>query len=146
MQIQIGDVRPSIESFHALLKFIYYGHTNMSTEDSLYLFQAPSFYGFTNNRLQAFCKHNLEHNITFDNVLQILEAADKMHVSDIKDHALQIVVHNFNQVIKQPKMQNMSRELLLEILMAIADSVGVEGLNRALNQDMAAISIHSESL
>ena len=43
----------------------------MPPEDSLYLFPAPYFYGFTNNRLQAFCKNNLEKNVTVQNVVQV---------------------------------------------------------------------------
>lgn len=70
----------------------------MPPENSLYLFQASSFYGFSNNRLQAFCKHNLEHNIHFENVLQILEASDKMNIPDIKAYALRMIVHDFSQV------------------------------------------------
>lgn len=70
----------------------------MPPENSLYLFQASSFYGFTNNRLQAFCKHNLEHNIHFENVLQILEASDNMNIPSIKAYALRMIVHDFSQV------------------------------------------------
>ncbi|XP_035780343.1 leucine-zipper-like transcriptional regulator 1 homolog [Anopheles albimanus] len=121
VNIQIGDISPSLEAFDSLLRYIYYGDTKMPPEDSLYLFQAPCFYGFANNRLQAFCKHNLENNITYDNVLQILEASDKMNVLDIKNYALKMVVHNFSQVAKLPKMQDLSRELLLDVIMAIAD-------------------------
>jgi len=36
-----------------------------------YLFAAPYYYGFSNNRLQAYCKQNLEMNVTVENVLQV---------------------------------------------------------------------------
>jgi hypothetical protein len=70
----------------------------MPPEDSLYLFSAPYFYGFTNNRLQAFCKQNLEMNVTFENVMQILEAADRMQASDMKKYSLNLIVHHFPKV------------------------------------------------
>lgn len=70
----------------------------MPPEDSLYLFTAPVFYGFTNNRLQAFCKQNLEMNVTFENVIQILEAADRMQATDMKKYALNLIVHHFSKV------------------------------------------------
>lgn len=54
--------------------------------------------GFTNNRLQAFCKQNLENNVTSDNVLQILEAADKMQAIDIKKYALRMIMNDFPTV------------------------------------------------
>lgn len=44
-QIQICDSVPSEPAFDSLLRYIYYGETNMPTEDSLYLFQAPIYYG-----------------------------------------------------------------------------------------------------
>jgi len=89
---------PSLQSFDSLLRYIYYADVNMPPEDSLYLFSAPYFYGFTNNRLQAFCKQNLEMNVTFENVIQILEAADSMQATDMKNYALGLIVHHFPKV------------------------------------------------
>ena len=68
------------QAFDSLLRYIYWGDVTMPPEDSLYLFSAPYFYGFTNNRLQAFCKQNLEMNVSVSNVVQILEASDKIQV------------------------------------------------------------------
>ena len=75
----------------------------MPPEDSLYLFTAPVFYGFTNNRLQAFCKQNLEMNVTFENAIQILEAADRMQAVDMKKYALNVIVHHFSKVRYPPE-------------------------------------------
>lgn len=70
----------------------------MPPEDSLYLFTAPVFYGFTNNRLQTFCKENLETNVTCDNVIEILEASDKMQANDIKKYTMELIIDNFGKV------------------------------------------------
>ncbi|RZF36495.1 hypothetical protein LSTR_LSTR015297 [Laodelphax striatellus] len=94
VNIQIGESIPSRQAFDSLLRYIYYADVNMPPEDSLYLFSAPYFYGFTNNRLQAFCKQNLEMNVTVENVLQILEAADRMQALDMKKYALRLIVHH----------------------------------------------------
>lgn len=110
----------------------------MPPEDSLYLFQAPSFYAFTNNRLQAFCKHNLEHNITHENVLQILEASDRMNVPDIKNYALRMIVQDYAQVVRLPKMKNLSRDLLLDVIMAVADILNEKRVSQA------QVCIHSD--
>lgn len=80
-----------------------------------------SLLGLANSRLQVYCKHNLEHNIHVQNVLQILEASDKMNVPDIKKYALSMIVRDFSQVTRLPKMQNLSRDLLLEMIQAVAD-------------------------
>ena len=114
---------PSRQSFQSLLKYIYYGNVNMPPEDSLYLFTAPSFYIFTNNRLQVYCKHNLERNVKVDNVIQILEAADKSQALDTKKYALSLIVRHFSKVAKQPRMQCLSKELLLDVLKAVGEEM-----------------------
>ena len=53
LQIAIGEMVPSLQAFNSLLRYIYYGDVTMPTEDSLYLFPAPYFYGFSNHRLQV---------------------------------------------------------------------------------------------
>lgn len=53
-QIAIGEMIPSQQAFDSLLRYIYHGDVTMPPEDSLYLFPAPYFYGFTNNRLQVY--------------------------------------------------------------------------------------------
>jgi len=55
---------PSRQAFDSLLRYIYYGDVTMPPEDSLYLFAAPYFYGFTNNRLQV-CQSCAMFCITF---------------------------------------------------------------------------------
>lgn len=140
VNIQIGDVSPSLEAFNSLLRYIYYGETKLPPQDALYLFQAPSFYGLSNNRLQSFCKYSLEHNITYENVLQTLEAADITKVYDIKEHALKLIVKEFSTVARLPKMSTLSRELLLEIIQAVADAHG----EVLMSNDLSSISINTE--
>jgi len=52
-QTSIGEMVPTRQAFDSLLRYIYYGDVTMPPEDSLYLFSAPYYYGFTNNRLQV---------------------------------------------------------------------------------------------
>ncbi|KAG6449738.1 leucine-zipper-like transcriptional regulator 1 [Manduca sexta] len=121
VNIQICDTVPSEEAFDSLLRYIYYGDTNMPTEDSLYLFQAPIYYGFTNNRLQVFCKHNLQSNVSPENVLAILQAADRMRAADIKEYALKMIVHHFGLVARQEAIKNLAQPLLVDIIWALAE-------------------------
>ncbi|CAH2093649.1 unnamed protein product [Euphydryas editha] len=121
VNIQICDTVPSEEAFDSLLRYIYYGDTNMPTEDSLYLFQAPIYYGFTNNRLQVFCKHNLQSNVSLENVLAILQAADRMRATDIKEYALKMIAHHFELVTRQDAIKNLAQPLLLDIIWAYVD-------------------------
>lgn len=132
---------PSLESFNSLLRYIYYGDVNMPPEDSLYLFSAPYFYAFTNNRLQAFCKQNLEMNVTSENVIHILEAADRMQATDMKKYALNLIVLNFTKVATSPKIRSLSKELILDILMALASDMN----DSKMCQDMSSVSLSSDS-
>jgi hypothetical protein len=52
-------------------------------------------------RLQVFCKTNLERNVTVENVLQILEAADRSQAADMKKYALSLIVRYFSKVCPQ---------------------------------------------
>ncbi|KAF7238957.1 Leucine-zipper-like transcriptional regulator 1 [Varanus komodoensis] len=123
VNISIGEMVPSKQAFESMLRYIYYGEVNMPPEDSLYLFAAPYYYGFYNNRLQAYCKQNLEMNVTVENVLQILEAADKTQALDMKRHCLHIIVHQFTKVSKLPNLRSLSQPLLLDIIESLANHI-----------------------
>lgn len=140
VNIQIGEISPSIEAFNSLLRYIYHGDTKMPPEDSLYLFQAPCFYGFTNNRLQAFCKNNLENNINADSVLQVLEASDRMNVPDIKAYALQKMISDIQRVARLPRMRQLNNGLLVDIIITLADFIS----DARLKNDLTSITIHSD--
>ncbi|KAI8442079.1 hypothetical protein MSG28_005715 [Choristoneura fumiferana] len=77
--------------------------------------------GFTNNRLQVFCKHNLQSNVTPENVLAILQAADRMRATDIKEYALKMIVHHFPLVARQESIRVLAQPLLVDIVMALAE-------------------------
>lgn len=139
--ISIGEMVPSRQSFDSLLRYIYYGEVEMPPEDSLYLFSAPHFYIFSNNRLQVFCKTNLERNVTMENVMQILEAADRSQASDMKKYALNLIVRHFPKVAPLPRLRLLSRELLLEILYALADDMN----DGKMVQDMSCLSFNSDN-
>ncbi|KAM3841303.1 leucine-zipper-like transcriptional regulator 1 isoform 3-T3 [Vipera latastei] len=123
VNISIGEMVPSKQAFESMLRYIYYGEVNMPPEDSLYLFAAPYYYGFYNNRLQAYCKQNLEMNVTVENVLQILEAADRTQALDMKRHCLYIIVHQFTKVSKLPNLRSLSQPLLLDIIESLANHI-----------------------
>ncbi|EPQ13500.1 Leucine-zipper-like transcriptional regulator 1 [Myotis brandtii] len=99
-----------------------FGDSSLTSSPS-YLFAAPYYYGFYNNRLQAYCKQNLEMNVTVQNVLQILEAADKTQALDMKRHCLHIIVHQFTKVSKLPTLRSLSQQLLLDIIDSLASHI-----------------------
>lgn len=63
-----------------------------------------------------------------------------MEVPDIKKYALSMIVREFSQVARLPKMQNLSRNLLLEVIEAMADVLG----EIRFNSDLSSLSVHSD--
>lgn len=67
----------------------------------------------------------MERNVSSENVVQILEAADKSQThcqtNDMKRYALNLIVKNFHKVVHLPQVKDLKRELLLDILYAMAE-------------------------
>ena len=120
IEITFGKVVPSQEAFQSLLKYLYYGEVNMPPEDSLYIFSAPNFFGFTNTRLQSFCKCNLERSVSLENVVKLLEVSDNISLEAMKRHCLNLITAHFPSLISQPEFRELSKELLLEVLETLA--------------------------
>lgn len=81
----------------------------MKAQDALYLLAAPSFYGFSNDRLQMFCKQILETKICVDNVLDIFESADRIRAIEMKRHALKLIVRHYSQIAERAQFANLSK-------------------------------------
>lgn len=58
----------------------------------------------------------------------------------IKKYALSMIVREFTKVARLPKMQSLKKNLLLEILEAMADVLG----ELRFSNDLSAISVHSD--
>ena len=98
---------------------------------------------FLFNKIVLFCiQHNLERNVTIENVIQIIEAADKSNTQDMKKYALDLIVRNFPRVAHLPQMKVLSRDLLLDILYALADDMSTypEG-GRLLTHELSSCSL-----
>jgi len=120
VKITFGKIIPTQQAFHSLMRYIYCGDTVMPPEDALYLFAAPDFFGFSNQRLQVYCKYMLEEKVSVDNILDIFEAADAIKMQEVKAHILSLIVNDFGAIIKQAHFRTLKRELLLDILDTLA--------------------------
>lgn len=63
-----------------------------------------------------------------------------MNVPGIKKYALSMIIREFAQVARQPKIQSLNRSLLLEILEELANVLG----ELRFSNDLSAISVHSD--
>eukprot|EP00800_Vazella_pourtalesii_P008004 TRINITY_DN2127_c0_g1_i4.p1 TRINITY_DN2127_c0_g1~~TRINITY_DN2127_c0_g1_i4.p1 ORF type:complete len:635 (-),score=123.38 TRINITY_DN2127_c0_g1_i4:110-2014(-) len=120
VNITFGQIVPSCQSFKALLNFIYYADIKLLPEDSLYIFQAPNFFGFSNSRIQVFCKEALEQRIVHENVINLLRISSEIGVEVVKKYTLNRIVANFNNVFDMVDFQDLSKDLLLDVLEALA--------------------------
>ena len=55
-----------------------------------------------------------------------MEAADKSHTQDMKRYALNLIVKHFTKVAPLPKLQTLSRELLLDVIQALAEEMNTQ--------------------
>ena len=123
VEITFGKDVPSLKAFLSLLRYIYCGHVRMPPEDSLYIFSAPNFFGFSNSRLHSYCKASLEKEVCVDNVLTMLEAANAIDMEVMMKHCLEMIATNFPAIVQQPYFRNLKRELLLNILDVLASKM-----------------------
>ena len=126
VEISFGKNVPSLQAFLSLLQYIYCGEVRMPPEDSLYIFSAPNFFGFSNSRLHSYCKASLEKDVCVDNVLTMLEAANAIDMQVMKKHCFEMIATNTNfpVIVRQPHFRNLKRELLLDILDILASKMG----------------------
>eukprot|EP00094_Tigriopus_californicus_P002749 TCALIF_02651-PA protein Name:"Similar to LZTR1 Leucine-zipper-like transcriptional regulator 1 (Homo sapiens)" AED:0.15 eAED:0.32 QI:1/0.33/0/1/1/0.75/4/0/1163 len=114
VNISIGETVPSRQSFHSLLRYVYYGEITMPPEDSLYLFSAPHFYIFSNNRLQLF----------FENVIESISHTLIDIPSDHqRNRALERFIDDFKANFLEGLPSNQVHSVIQHLLSAIATCV-----------------------
>lgn len=139
VKVTIGDIIPSRSSFKTFLRYIYHGEVEMPPEDSLYLFTAPQFFGLSNNRLQTFCKENLETNVNTENVVGLLVVSDIIASEAMKKHALDLIVHHFKSISACGRLQDLSKDLLLDILRALAENLYDDRLGEEVTRSFCSV-------
>jgi N-acetylneuraminic acid mutarotase len=111
-------------AFMAFLRFVYAGDDVLEVlipQTAMYLVEAATFYGLSNNRLQHFCEACVKNSFNECHVLQIFEASCKLECEAIKVMALEFIVANFNRVATQSDyLRKLDKELLLAILEGLA--------------------------
>lgn len=120
VEIAFGKTVPTLQAFNSLLKYIYSGDHDMPTEDALYVYSAPNFFGFSNLKLHAHCKAALEQKISLDNVVLLLKASDLIEMKEMKDQCLSLMTKHFPALIGQPEFRDLNKDLLLEVLEVLA--------------------------
>ena len=120
VEITFGKTVPSRQAFDSLLKFIYYGEIDIPTEDALYIFSAPNFFGFSNSQLHVLCKACLELEVSLENVVCLLETSDLIGLTEMKERCLSLITDHFPSLVRHPEFRDLKKELLLDVLESIA--------------------------
>lgn len=87
-------MNPSLETILSLLRYIYCAEVSIKPENFSYLFEASRIYNFTNDHLKTLIKQNLNTNVTFDSVINILEVSCRLKEDDVKNIALNFIEKN----------------------------------------------------
>jgi len=121
--VVIGTIIPTPEAYDCFLDYLYTGNTNIPGECAVYLMTTPGFYGLTNDRLRAVCSSNLIPNITQDNLLKILNAANDVKAEQLKEYLLRelVKIYKFLVETKIDEIRNLPKSLLVDIMIAEAN-------------------------
>jgi len=122
MQVQLDELQPPRPVMESFLQFLYYDHTEMPVEHSVYLLPFSDFFGLSNSKLKSHCLKNIENHLEPSNVLQSLEAADAIKCVELKVIFLEEIVSNLPAVMQSKYVEKLSHGLLVEILKAVAAS------------------------
>jgi len=112
------------DAFRAFLRFMYAGDdilTVLAPHTAMYLVEAASFYGLTNNRLKYFCENCVKESFNEVHVLQLFEASSRLNVEAVRTMALEFIITHFRSVCRQPALEQLDRQLLIDILKGLAE-------------------------
>lgn len=112
------------DAFRAFLRFLYAGDDLLGVlapHTAMYLVDASSFYGLTNNRLKHFCEGCVKDSFNEAHVLQLFEASSRLNVEAVRTMALEFIIEQFQTVCRQPALEQLDKPLLIEILKGVAE-------------------------
>jgi hypothetical protein len=112
---------PTPQALRSFLSFIYTDNVEMSVVDAVYCIRLADFYQLSNNKLKSHCIRNIEQNIAPENLLEVLEAADNINSSLLRDLFLQEMVEHYVEVMeKSSYLEHLDKPLLISIMKAVA--------------------------
>merc|ERR1712232_555130 len=103
------------DAFRAFLRFLYAGDDilgGLAPHTAMYLVDASSFYGLTNNRLKHFCELCVRDSFNEAHVLQLFEASSRLNVDAVRTMALEFIISHFHSVCQQPAMEHLDKSLI----------------------------------
>ncbi|XP_051161496.1 speckle-type POZ protein-like [Leptopilina boulardi] len=110
--VEINDVDPIV--FNELLRYIYTGKIENINNMAFGLYELANYYDI--NKLQLICEQYLRNGLFVENVIYILELADRYNSVDLKNKCIKYIDGNFEKVKKTEPFRNLKRELLMDFI------------------------------
>ena len=111
-QIEIKDIRYDI--FLDIVQYLYIDAVEICSENVIELYMTADLYGI--DKLKKICESKLQGLMSINNVGYMLQAAEDLQATSIRDQCIKFIVQNFDTVTKTESFQILSRSLILEIL------------------------------
>ncbi len=107
----------SAKTFVQVLEFLYTDHVDVDADDAIKLFAAADM--FTLARLKCMCESVVRSGLCVDTAASLLQAADAhAAAAPLRDICKAFVVQNFDVVSKTDAFPLLSKELIVEVLLA----------------------------
>jgi RCC1 and BTB domain-containing protein len=110
--IPIANTRYDI--FLALLRYIYTDRVDLSAEDAAELYMTAEMYRL--DRLKDLCQMQVLAQLSTENAPTILGVADSMASLHLRTLCIKFIVRNFDEVSKVDAFNELSRDLIIEVL------------------------------
>ncbi|PRP88317.1 regulator of chromosome condensation (RCC1)-like protein [Planoprotostelium fungivorum] len=111
-EIPIKDIHYDV--FLAMVEFLYSDGVEISLENCLDLMGAATL--FSLDLLRSLCERILEQSVSASNVCWIFAGSDRFKATRLRDICLSFIVKNFDQVTKSRSFEELSRDLILEVI------------------------------
>ncbi|XP_044584818.1 speckle-type POZ protein B-like isoform X2 [Cotesia glomerata] len=121
-EINIEDLDPEI--ILEMLHYCYKGETKASqdTEVALQMLEVADIYQIF--KLKIICESTLMDNMSTDNVLNIIDAADDHNAEDLRRSAITFIVAHSKKVLASSKFQQLfyrKQDLMFELMCAVGN-------------------------
>ncbi|XP_051173139.1 speckle-type POZ protein-like [Leptopilina boulardi] len=110
--VQIENADPN--AFKEMLRYIYTGEIENLKNVVFGLYELADKYDIT--KLRLICEEFFERCLSIDNVIGILEHADRHNSQDLKNECIVFIDRNFDKVGNTDAFRNMHKDLLLDFI------------------------------
>jgi len=114
--IEVTDMK--IHTFKALIGFIYKNEVELTEKIALELFEVADKY--MQNELAGLCEEFLSKNLRFDNLVFMIEFADKFEAIFVKDAIIEFIIRNLEEIKSNQAKYKVPDSYLWEVISRVS--------------------------